>query len=96
MATIDITRPHQLGTATAKERAEELAKDMQSKLGIDWNWQGDNIHFKADKGAAKGAKGQVSVTEENVRVAIDLPLMLRAMKGMVEKQVASKLDTLIG
>jgi len=96
MASIDIKRNHTLGKDTAKQKAEELAKDMESKLGINWRWQGDDIRFQADSGAAKGVKGTVSVTETDVKVAIDLPLLLKAMKGTISSRVEDKLGQLVG
>lgn len=96
MATIDIRRSHSLSTEMAKQRAEELAKSMEAKLGIRWRWEGDRIKFDAPSGAAKGASGQVSVDASTVRVEIDLPFLLRAIKGTVEGKVNEKLDKLIG
>ena len=95
MATIDIKRAHTLDLAEAKKRAEALATDMQAKLGIEWSWEGDNIKFDAPSGAAKGAKGTVSVDTSQVRVEIDLPFLLRAVKGTIEGKVTEKLDKLI-
>ena len=95
MATIDIKRAHTLDLAEAKKRAEALATDMQAKLGIQWAWEGDNIKFDAPSGAAKGAKGTVSVNTSEVRVEIDLPFLLRAVKGTIEGKVTEKLDKLI-
>ncbi len=95
MATIDIKRAHTLDVAEAKKRAEALATNMQEKLGIRWNWQGDNIHFDAPSGAAKGATGTVKVDASQVRVEIDLPFLLRAVKGTIEGKVTEKLDKLI-
>lgn len=96
MATIDIRRSHTLSTDTAKQRAEELAKSMETKLGIRWRWEGDQIKFDAPSGAAKGASGSVKVDAKEVRVEIDLPFLLRAIKGTVEGKVKEKLDALIG
>ena len=96
MATIDIRRAHTLPKDTAKERAEELAKSMETKLGIKWQWEGDRIRFNAPSGAAKGANGVVSVDGSSVRVEIDLPFLLRAIKGTVEGKVNEKLDDLLG
>jgi len=96
MATIDIKRNHQLGLDVAKTKAEELANGMKDKLGIQWRWDGNNIRFDAPSGAAKGAKGQVTVDASFIRVEIDLPLLLRPMKGMVEGKVTEKLDRAIG
>jgi putative polyhydroxyalkanoate system protein len=95
MATIDITRNHSLPIDTAKSKAEELAKGMEQKFGIQWKWDGNTIRFDAPGGAAKGTKGEVAVSEKNVRVAIDLPFMLRVMKGTIEEKVNEKLNTLL-
>jgi putative polyhydroxyalkanoate system protein len=95
MATIDITRSHSLPLDDAKKKAEELAKGMADRFGIDWKWEGNTIRFDAPSGAAKGTKGEVSVTDKSVRVAIDLPFMLRVMKGTIEGKVNEKLDALL-
>jgi putative polyhydroxyalkanoate system protein len=91
MATIDITHAHTLPLDQAKLKAEEVAKGMEQKLGIQWKWSGDTIQFDAPSGAAKGTKGELKVTEKDVRVAIDLPFMLRVMKGTIEDKVREKL-----
>ncbi len=96
MATIDISRKHDLDIDTAKSRAETLARELEGKLGIRWRWEGDAIRFHAEGGAAKGAKGAVSVSADKVRVEIDLPLLLRAMKGAISGKVEKKLDGLVG
>jgi len=95
MATIDIKRSHTLPLEDAKKKAEELARGMADKFGIDWKWDGNTIRFDATSGAAKGTKGEVSVSEKDVRVAIDLPFMLRVMKGTIEGKVNEKLDALV-
>jgi putative polyhydroxyalkanoate system protein len=95
MATIDITRTHKLPKDEAKKRAEQIASGMQSKLGLQWRWDGDTIRFDASSGAAKGTKGEIAVTDKEVRVQIDLPFMLRLMKGTVESKVNEKLDALL-
>jgi putative polyhydroxyalkanoate system protein len=95
MATIDITRTHALSIDAAKKKAEELAKGMEQRFGIIWKWDGDTIRFDAPSGAAKGTKGEVAVSDTNVRVAIDLPFMLRVMKGTIEEKVNEKLTALL-
>ncbi|WP_394849438.1 polyhydroxyalkanoic acid system family protein [Pendulispora brunnea] len=95
MATIDIARPHALTKEEAKKRAEELAKGMQEKLGIVWNWVGDAIEFNVPGGAAKGAKGKVGVSDREVRVEVDLPFMLKMMKGTIEEKIQEKLKALL-
>jgi putative polyhydroxyalkanoate system protein len=95
MATIDITRAHTMPIDDAKKKAEELATGMAERFGIVWKWDGNTIRFDAPSGAAKGTKGEVAVTEKDVRVAIDLPFMLRAIKGTIEGKVKEKLALLV-
>jgi putative polyhydroxyalkanoate system protein len=95
MATIDIKKSHSLPLDQAKQRAEELAKGMGEKLDLEWKWEGNTIQFHAPKGTAKGTKGEVAVSASDVRVTIDLPFMLRVMKGTIEDRVNEKLNQLL-
>ncbi len=96
MATIDISRPHNFSKDEARKKAEELANGLKEKLGLAWKWAGDSIEFHADSGVAKGAKGEVRVSDKDVRVLVDLPLMLRVMKGTVEEKITERLQKLLG
>ena len=95
MSTIDITRNHTLPLDQAEQKAEEFAKSMETKLGLTWKWAGDKIIFEAPSGAAKGTKGDVQVSSEAVRVTVDLPFMLRVMKGTIESKIHEKLDQIL-
>ena len=95
MSTIDITRKHALPLDQAKQKAEDFAKSMETKLGLSWKWSGDKILFEAPSGAAKGTKGDVQVSSEAVRVTVDLPFMLRVMKGTIESKIHEKLDQIL-
>lgn len=95
MTTIDVTRSHALPKDEAKKRAEEFAKSMQERFALDWKWDGDAITFDAPSGAAKGTKGSVTVEADKVRVQIDLPFMLRMLKGTIESKVEEKLLKLL-
>lgn len=96
MATIDMRRKHTMTKDEARQKAEQLARDMEQKLGLRWQWQGDEVVFDAPSGAAKGTTGKVSVTSDEVRVQIDLPFLLRAIKGTVEGKVKNRLDEIVG
>lgn len=96
MATIDIKRSHKLSREDARGKAEELAKGMETKLGIKWRWEGEAIKFDTPSGVAKGATGQVLVGATEVRVEIDLPFLLKPLKGSVEDKVNERLNALLG
>lgn len=95
MATIDVRRAHTLTKDEARKRAEDFARTMQQRFELDWRWEGDRIVFDAPRGAAKGTKGSVDVGDRDVRVQIDLPFLLRMLKGTVESKVNEKLDKLL-
>jgi len=95
MPTIDISRAHSLAKDVARSRAEDLAKSMETKLGLSWKWNGDQIKFEAPSGVAKGTTGDVTVTDDKVRVTVDLPFMLRVMKGTIEDKINEKLNQLL-
>jgi hypothetical protein len=56
---------------------------------------GDAIKFDAPSGAAKGTKGEVTVSDSEVRVTVDLPFLLRVMKGTIEEKINDKLNKLL-
>ncbi len=95
MATIDVRRAHTLPKEEARKRAEDFARNMEQRFELQWRWEGDRIVFDAPRGAAKGTKGSVDVTDKDVRVQIDLPFLLRMLKGTVESKVHEKLDKLL-
>ena len=92
MADISISRTHALGKETARKKAEDLANKLQDKLGIEWAWKSDAIHFEAKGGVAKGAKGTVSVTDTTIKVELGLTFTLKLMKGTIESKIHEKLD----
>jgi len=86
MASVDITREHDLGVAEAKKRAEPLLEDLRSSFGVSGTWEGDQFVI------TEPAKGSLDVTDTTVRVQVDLPLFLRPMKGLVESKINESLD----
>jgi putative polyhydroxyalkanoate system protein len=95
MSTIDVRRSHTLSKDEARKRAEQLAQSMQQKFDLEWKWDGNRIVFEAPRGAAKGTRGSVEVGDADVHVLIDLPFLLRVMKGTVESKVKEKLGQLL-
>ncbi len=87
MATIDIRRPHAIGKDRARSAAETVAQRLEQKLQIRYHWDGDDLKFERS-----GASGCIHVTDQEVRVLVDLGLMLRPMKGKVEQKVHQYLD----
>jgi putative polyhydroxyalkanoate system protein len=87
MAHIDMKRSHTLGKDGAKKVAEELAEDLKSKIDAKYHWDGDDLKFERS-----GAKGLIHVTDGEVQVQVELGLMLRPMRGMIEGKIKSYMD----
>ena len=58
-------------------------------VGKDCDKNGDKDKYP------KGTKGDVHVSEKDVRVTVDLPFMLRVMKGTIESKIHEKLDQIL-
>ena len=93
MASIDMGRQHSLDLPTARRKVEDIARDLEGKIGLQWRWDGDDrVRFDVPRGPAKGVKGSLSVSATNVRIEIDLPLLVKPMKGLIASRVQEKLD----
>ena len=92
MATIDISRPHQLPTDAAVERVRKLVDEFQERnkeLVKTVSWDGNG---RAATAKGQGFTARFAVGDDKVTVSVDLGLMLRPFKGKVEKQLGRKLD----
>lgn len=87
MASIELTRSHSLSSDDARRAVERVAAKLESKLDVTHEWKGDTLHFEGS-----GADGRIEVGADEVRVAINLGLMLRPMKGWIRTQAARYLD----
>ena len=87
MANIHIQREHNLTRSDAKAKVEELAKDLQDKLGANYHWEGDCLRFQRS-----GASGFIDVKDGLVEVNVKLGLMLTPMKGMIESSIQEGFD----
>lgn len=87
MATVEITREHNLGKETARERAEKLADKLARKLDAKCSWEGDELTFKRS-----GADGIIRVSDELVEVTVKLGLMFTPMAGVVKGEIEKALD----
>jgi putative polyhydroxyalkanoate system protein len=96
MATIEIRRPHGMTEDAARRRAEDLARRLEQRRGVRWRWEGKTLRLDAPAGPARGTRGAVSVDGQCVRIEVDLPLLLRAMKGVVESKIHERLDHVLG
>jgi putative polyhydroxyalkanoate system protein len=95
-AKIDIKKSHNLSIEKVRNIAENIASDIAKEYNINWLWNKskDIIKFDAKSGAAKGLHGELSVTPSSIRIVINLPFILYAAHGSIEKCVKDKMNDL--
>ncbi|ERI51977.1 polyhydroxyalkanoic acid system family protein [Pseudomonas sp. NPDC077186] len=87
MSRIRVERPHQLGRAAAREKAEQLAERLAREYDVRYRWNGDTLEFKRS-----GADGSIEVGEDRVCVELKLGLLLSAMGGSIKREIEQVLD----
>jgi putative polyhydroxyalkanoate system protein len=73
-----------------------MSGSLEAKYAVKGTWQSDTVMLLAGSGMASGVKGKIVLEPTTVSIDIDLPLLLRAMKGSIESSVARKLDKTLG
>ena len=89
MATISIDKTHRLSHRKAKEIAGRLAKDLEKRFGLAWEWDGDHVHFERP-----GLSGSMHVGKTRITLDVKLGLLLTALKPAIEKEIHAQLDKL--
>ena len=87
MANIKIRKKHKLTRKDARDKVEEIAKELKSKLKADYSWQGDSLQFKR-----AGASGSIDIGDGLVEIDIKLGLALTPLKGKIEKEIETSLS----
>ena len=91
MASIHIKRQHHLAQDEARQRVEEIARDLKQKLNADYAWKGDSLLFKRS-----GASGSIDLNGDSIELKIKLGMMLAPMKGKIEAAIREKLVLALG
>lgn len=87
MARIKVERPHSLGLAGARAKAEQLAERLASEYEVRYRWAGDRLEFKRS-----GVDGVIEVSADSVRVELSLGLLLSAMSSRIKGEIERTLD----
>jgi putative polyhydroxyalkanoate system protein len=87
MSTIHITKSHQLDQETARDKVQELANMLGEKLSAEYKWEKDRLVFKRS-----GANGFVRIGDQELEIEVKLGMMLRPLKGTIEKTITDYLE----
>ena len=84
MAEISMRRAHGYEDLEAvRSRIEGLAERVSAKVGGSWSWKGDEAICQA-----RGAEVRVGYDADEISIEVELPLMLRPLRGKLESKIA--------
>ena len=82
MSRIDIRHPHTLSPEAARTAIEEAVVKLGRKVGLDYRWEGDTVHF-----VRSGVDGRIDLLPGEVHVTAKLGLLFAAMRGTIETEL---------
>lgn len=91
MATIAISKKHDLSHGKAKEAAQKIADDLAQRFDLECAWNGDNIEFERS-----GVAGRLHVGKNEVRLDCQLGFLLSMLKPTIEDTVHRDFDKYFG
>lgn len=91
MPTISIMRQHKLPHAKAKAAADKIARDLNKRFDLAYEWDRDDVSFERP-----GLSGNMHVGKKDVRLNVQLSFLLTPLKGPIEREIERELDALFG
>lgn len=82
MSEIDIRHAHSLPAGRARKAVEEVASKLSERFGMDYDWDGDTLHF-----SRSGVDGRIALEPNQLHVRAKLGFLLAAMKGPIEQEI---------
>ena len=82
MSRIDIRHAHSLPPAAARQAVEDAVVKLGKKVGLDYRWEGDTVHF-----VRPGVDGRIDLLPGQVHVTAKLGLLFAAMRGTIETEL---------
>lgn len=82
MAKINVKKSHKLGLEKALADAEQLALMLADRFDAKYQWKGHTLEFHRT-----GVKGILDVTEDTLEVTVELAMLMRPFKSVVEREI---------
>lgn len=90
MATISISRKHKFSHKKAKAVAERIARDLDKRYGLEYEWDGDHLDFERP-----GIAGRMRVAKDSIALDVKLGFLLTPLKGTFEREIGATLDQVL-
>jgi len=87
MSKIHVKKNHRLGLEQALKDAEQLALMLAERFDAKYEWNGNTLRFHRT-----GVKGFLAVTEDALEINVELSLLMRPFKSVVEREIHNYLE----
>lgn len=87
MTTIVIRRGHNREPCELREIARTVASKLSQRIGGNYHWRGDSIHYKYP-----GVRARIDCGAEEVCVDIELGILMLPLRAGIEREVREALD----
>lgn len=91
MSTIKIVRKHNLSHKKARAVAEKIAKDLQKRFELEYEWDADEVDFERP-----GVSGRLAVAKDQFLLDVKLGWLTSPFKTAFENEINAQFDKLIG
>lgn len=91
LPNISIKRRHKLPHKQARAAAQKIARDLNKRFELAYEWDGDDVAFERP-----GLSGTLHVGKTEVQLDVELSFLLLALKGPIEREIKKELDELFG
>lgn len=89
MSDINLVRPFSVSIAEAKARVQKTVDELDAEYHLKSEWHGDELQF-----ARSGLHGAVHLTDSEIRLHVDLSLLLKPLKAQLIRRIEDKFDRL--
>lgn len=90
MADIELTRSHARGLDGGRDVVETVAQQLQTDLGIEYQWDGDTLLVEG-----QGAEGKIEVDSDRIQLFINLNAFLKPVQETVKTEAENYLDDVL-
>jgi len=88
MPTIKMEKTHSLTEEQAREKVDNLGRQLSQKHGLNGQWKSPALY----QFSGMGVSGEVALKPGKIAVQVDLPFMLSPLKGKVEQKLREGLE----
>ncbi|MBT8099032.1 MAG: polyhydroxyalkanoic acid system family protein [Gammaproteobacteria bacterium] len=80
-------KQHDLGVDEAKRRVDKIAEQLEQRFSLGSEWHGDTL-----KVTGNGARGQIAVTGQDIRVNVKLGFAMKLLERPIRSGIQSAMD----